>query len=190
MGGKEGATDMADEWGRVIGGKKCISTSDLCELLGIDKSTLTYWVRDGCPKEEHGWWCLKDILRWRGLVGSGIRTEGQADAVALKEQKLKADTDLKKLAAASAAIKLGELKGKYVSAEETTDTLQRFFIVLKRSLLTLGRRVSVEVASHVDAVTARRIERMVNEVITDGLEQISIDGVYTPPRRSKKKNTS
>jgi len=42
----------------------------------------------------------------------------------------------------------------------------------------------------VDAVTARRIERMVNEVITDGLEQISIDGVYTPPRRSKKKNSS
>lgn len=181
---------MAEEWGRIIDGKKCISTSDLCELLGIDKSTLTYWVRDGCPKEEHGWWCLREVLRWRGLVGGGIRTETQADAVALKEQKLKADTDLKKIAAASAAIKLGELKGKYVAAEEITDTLQRFFVVLKRSLLTLGRRISVEVAVYVDPVTARRIEKMTNEVITDGLNEISIDGVYTPPRRSKKKNSS
>ena len=146
---------------------------------------LTYWTNNGCPKEDHGWWCLSDILRWRGLVGGGIRTEAQADAIALKEQKLKADTDLKKIAAASAAIKLGELKGKYVSGEEITDTLQRFFVVLKRSLLTLGRRVSVEVAAHVDPVTARRIEKMVNEVITDGLKEISIDGVYTPPRRKK-----
>jgi len=180
---------VAGEWGRIINGRKCVSTSDLCELLGIDKSTLTYWVNSGCPKEEHGWWCLGDVLRWRGLVGGGIRTEAQAEAITLREQKLKADTDLKKLAAASAAIKLGELKGKYISTEEITDTLQRFFIVLKRSLTTLGRRVSVEVAAHVDPVTARRIEKMVNEVVVDGLEQISIDGVYTPPRRSKKNNT-
>ena len=176
---------MADEWGRIINGRKCVSTSDLCELLGIDKSTLTYWARDGCPKEDHGWWCLGDVLRWRGLVGGGIRTEAQADAITLKEQKLKADTDLKKLAAASAAIRLGELKGKYIGTEEITDTLQRFFVILKRSLLTLGRRVSVEVAAHVDPVTARRIEKMVNEVITDGLKEISIDGVYTPPRKKK-----
>lgn len=177
---------MAEEWGRVINGKKCVSTSDICELLGIDKSTLTYWVRDGCPKEEHGWWCLGEVLRWRGLVGGGgLKSETQSDAITLKEQKLKADTDLKKLAAASAAIKLGELKGKYVSTEEITDTLQRFFVILKRSLMTLGRRVSVEVAAYVDPVTARRIEKMVNGVITDGLSQISIDGVYTPKRRKK-----
>ena len=177
---------MADEWGRIIGGRKCVSTSDLCELLGVDKSTVTRWTQDGCPKEEHGWWCLSDILRWRGLVGSGIRTEAQVDAIALKEQKLKADTDLKKIAAASAAIKLGELKSKFVSAEEVTDTLQRFLVVLKRSLLTLGRRVAAEVAPHVDPVTARRIEKLVNEVIKDGLRQISLDGAYTAPRRQKK----
>jgi hypothetical protein len=44
---------------------------------------------------------------------------------------------LKKIQAATAALKLSEIKGKFIAVEEVNETLTDFFAVLKKSLLSL-----------------------------------------------------
>ena len=47
-------------------------------------------------------------------------------------------------------------------------------------------RIATGVSPCVDTITARRIEKMVTELTTDALEQISIDGVYKAPKKKTK----
>ncbi|MBP2654238.1 MAG: hypothetical protein H6Q73_1807 [Firmicutes bacterium] len=176
------------DWSQDLEGKKCISTGALCEILGVTKQSLNYWEQQGCPKVAHGWWCIAEVLRWRGLVGPGVRTEGEAYELTHKEQKTKAEADLKKIQAATAALRLSEIKGKFITVEEVNETLTDFFAVLKKSLLSLNRKISQEVMPFVGPAVARTVERVVMEIVNDALKQISTDGQYTPPRKRKTKH--
>lgn len=168
-------------WSRVVNGKKCLNSSTVCEVFNISPSTLTRWGADGCPREKVGWWYLTDLMRWRGLVGNaGPMSESAAGTLSLKEQKLKAEADLKKTAAEKEAIRLGELKNEYLPAAQVRRDLEALFLTLRRSFLTLGRVAGMEAAAYVDAPTARRIERVVLEVVHEALEQISVNGIYRP----------
>jgi len=171
-------------WGKLIDGKKCVRTSDLCELFGISDVALAKWAANGCPKAKYGWWPLAEVLRWRGLVGtSGVKTEQQAVKLSYREQKLRAEAELKRTTADREAIKLSEIKGEYLPVAEVKRHLQALFMSLRRSLLSLGKVAGMEAAAHVDAAAARRIEQAVREVVTDGLEQLSQDGDYKPRKR-------
>ena len=55
---------------KIIGDKHCFSTGLLIETFSINKSTLSRWEIDGCPKAAKGYWCIADVLRWRGMVGN------------------------------------------------------------------------------------------------------------------------
>jgi phage terminase Nu1 subunit (DNA packaging protein) len=169
---------------RTIDDKFCVSTGELCAQLGINRKTLTDWEAKGCPKAARGWWPLWDVLRWRGLIGGGkIVDECAAEESSLAIKKLKYEAELKKQKAEEAAFENAIARGEYIRKEEITAELQRFFVVLKRSMLGYSRRIATEVSPYVDSVTARRIEKMITELTMDALEQISIDGVYTPPRK-------
>ncbi len=171
---------------RTINDKFCISTGELCAQLGINRKTLTDWEAKGCPKAARGWWPLWDILRWRGVIGGGkVIDESQAEESSLAMKKLKYEAELKKQKAEEAAFDNAVARGEYIPKEEVTAELKRFFVVLKRSMLGYSRRVATEVSPYVDAITARRIERMITELTTDALEQLSIDGVYKAPPRKK-----
>ena len=74
---------------KIINDKICLSTSAMCEIFDIDRSTLKRWGDDGCPKAARGWWPLAEVLRWRGLVSAdGIKTQDDVEKLSLKEQKL------------------------------------------------------------------------------------------------------
>lgn len=45
-----------------------ISTKDLTDLLEISDRTLTNWKRKGLRQHSYGWWDLKVVLKWRGLM--------------------------------------------------------------------------------------------------------------------------
>lgn len=98
-------------------------------------------------------------------------------------KKLKWEAELKKLKAEEAEFKNAIARRDYISKDEITAELQRFFVILKRSMLGYSRRIAVEVSPFVEPVTARRIEKMIQELTLDALEQISIDGVYKPPKK-------
>lgn len=178
--------EMKRAFCKVINGKVCFTTTTMAETLGIEQRTLQDWSDRGCPKEARGWWCIKDVLMWRGLITpGGLRTEGQAEAVSLNQKKLAAETKLKEQKAEEAEFKNAIARGDYIPKEEFTAELKRFFVVLKRSMLGYSRRIATEVSPYVDATTARRIEKMITDLTLDALEQLSIDGVYRAPRRNK-----
>lgn len=169
---------------KFINGKLCVTTSALSEILGVTQQTLSFWESQGCPKEARGWWSPRDVLIWKGLITpTGAKTEEEAGELSLTRKKLAAEAKLKEQKANEAEFKNAIARGEYMRKEEITAELQRFFVVLKRSMLGYSRRIATEVSPYVDSVTARRIEKMITELTMDALEQISIDGVYTPPRK-------
>ena len=172
---------------KIIDDKICLNTSAMSGILGVDRSTLIRWEDDGCPKAARGWWPLGELLRWRGLVSvDGVNTSEDVEKMALSQQKLYYETKYKQLQSEAVEFKNAIQRGEYITKEEITSELQRFFIVLKRSMLGYSRKIATELGSYVDSLTARRIEKMITELTIDALEQISIEGVYKPQKKKRK----
>lgn len=170
-----------------IDGKLCVSTDELCERIGIARKTLTDWESKGCPKAARGWWPIWDILKWKGLIGNGVKSEDEVENISLAVKKLKYEAEYKKQKAEEATFENAVARGEYISKEIVSGELQRFFMILKRSMLGYSRKIANEVGAYVDAITARRIEKMITELTLDALEQLSIDGVYTATKKKKEK---
>jgi len=175
---------------KIINGKVCLTTMALTEALNISQQTLSFWMSQGCPKEARGWWSIRDVLTWKGLLtpGGRLKTDEKAEEISLNQKKLAAEAKLKEQKAEEAEFKNAIARGEYTPKEEITAELKRFFVVIKRSMLGYSRRIATELSSYVDSITARRIEKMVTELTLDALEQLSIDGVYKAPPRKKAKN--
>ncbi len=171
---------------KVIEDRLCLSTNELCERLGISRKTLGEWESKGCPKASRGWWPLWDILKWKGLIGNGIKTEEDVEEISIQTKKLKYEAELKKLKAEEAAFENAVARGEYIQKEIVTAELQRFFTVLKRSMFGYSRKIATELGSFVDAADARRIEKMITELTIDALGQLHIDGVYTATKKKTK----
>lgn len=181
---------MARSPTKIISGKLCLTTTVMSQVLGVEDRTIQVWGEKGCPKAARGWWDIAEVLRWRGLVGTdGVKTEGEAEKISTSGRKLDAEVRLKEFKAEEAGFKNAVNKGEYVRKDEITAELQRFFVVLKRSMTGYSRTIATELSSHVDVLAARRIEKMITELTTDALEQISIDGIYEPSKSSSKKKS-
>lgn len=175
-----------DERYKEMDGKVCLTTQELCDQLGISRKTLSEWEEKGCPKSGRGWWPLWDVLRWRGMIGNGVKSEDDVTEMTLQQKKLKYEAEYKKQKADEAAFENAVARGEYILKEEVTAELQRFFVVLKRSMLGFSRKVANELGSFVDTVTARRIEKMMVELTLDALGQLCIDGIYTATKKKTK----
>lgn len=172
------------QFAKYVNGKPCLTTAAMIEVLGITQQALSLWESQGCPKEARGWWSLKDVLAWKGLITpTGVKNEEQAAETSLTRKKLAAETKFKEQKADEAEFKNAIARGEYILKEEITAELQRFFIVLKRSMLGYSRRIATELSAFVEIDQARRMERMVSELTLDALEQISIDGIYKAPKK-------
>ena len=172
---------------KFIDDKFCVTTAELCAQFGVNRKTIADWGNKGCPRAARGWWPLWDVLRWRGLIGnSGVKTGDQAEESSLAMKKLKYEAELKKQKAEEAAFDNAVARGEYIPKSEITAELKRFFVVMKRSMLGYSRRIATEVSPYVDAITARRVEKMITELTIDALEQIAIDGVYKAPKKKTK----
>ena len=164
-------------------GRLLVSSKRICTLLDITDKTLTNWSRDGLEKESRGWWDLQKVLAWRGLVNESA-TPNEKKAKTLQQKKLEAEVAYKEAQVELTQFKNALQNGEYVERDVVQSELSRFFVVLKKSLLSLSKKLSGTVAGYVDNSEDRRVELDLNDMITDALEQMSVEGVY---RASKKK---
>lgn len=164
---------------KIINDEVCLSTAEMSALLSVDKDTVNNWGKRGCPKAGHGYWPLAAVLRWRGMVGtSGPETEEGSQGKALTTQKLEAEVRYKVMQAENQELKNAIAKGEYLERSEVVGELTRCFMILKRSLTGVVRKMITVVGPFVDPATARRIETDLNEALHDALEQLSVNGVY------------
>lgn len=177
----------AKQLSKVINGKVCLTTAAMTETLGISQQTLSFWEGQGCPKEARGWWSIKDVLAWKGILSAlGIKTEEEGEQISWNKKKLEAEAKLKEQKAKEAEFKNAVNSGDYILKTDIVNELQKFFMVLKRSMTGYSRRIATELSSYVDTITSRRIEKMITELTMDVLEQLSIDGVYKAGQKTQK----
>ncbi|MGL5327844.1 MAG: hypothetical protein ACRDD7_01160 [Peptostreptococcaceae bacterium] len=175
------ANKYKEENGRLI-----VNTDALCNLLSISRMAVKKWADEGCPKHGRGWWDLGEVLKWKGMVGSGnLKSVKDSKEMSFKEKKMYFEMKYKEAQAENMDLKNSIAKGEYIKRDEIIQELNRFFIVLKRSLMGLSRKLVTDIGLFVDQTTARKIESQIKDIIEDALTQMSVDGVYEPPKGKK-----
>lgn len=162
---------------KIIAGKVCVSTSALYEILDVNESTLVRWAERGCPKVQRGWWSIKDVLDWRNASFKAM-TENDIDKMSISEKKTYYDGKVKEAQLEALNLKNKIAQGDYIAKGEIVEELQRFLVVLKRSMLGFSRKIAADLSHLVEETEARRIGKLVSETTASVLEQLSIDGVY------------
>ncbi|HJF32809.1 MAG TPA: hypothetical protein K8V56_13685 [Sporosarcina psychrophila] len=166
-------------------GKVLITTNRLCVFLEITDKTLTNWKRQGCPQHSRGWWDLQQVIKWRGVIQSGSDDPNAKKSVNLQQKKLVAEVAYKEAQAELTRIKTDIADGKYIEKEIVEAELTRFFMVFKKSAMSLSRKLSNVVGGYVEPLEARRVEKELTETINDALEQMSVDGVYSAKKKKR-----
>lgn len=144
------------------------STSDICQFFDISSKTLNNWEKRGAPKKDYGKWDLRDLIEWK--YGEGKEESSEA-------RKLRAEADLKEAKAAQEEIKLALTEGRYIPVDKVSRDLRRLFNVLKKSLLSIGHSVAIEV-NGIDSESAVIANSVIDEKIHEALEQLSRSGIY------------
>lgn len=165
---------MGDKWFREIDGNLCISTEGLSHIMDVTKAAVLRWGQQGCPKAKRGWWPLRDVLKWRGLAST---TGGSDREKTLMQRKLEAEVALKEAQGELTKLKNDITAGRYLEVEYVEAELKRFFIVFKRSVNALPRRLAGIAARFLDTVETRRIEKDASDMLNGVLEQFSIGNV-------------
>lgn len=168
---------------KLLHGKLCLTGPALADALGVSRQALGNWVRDGCPKETRGWYCLHDVLAWRGVIG-GKSGQGEPST---QQQKLQFDADVRQQQAENLRLKNAVAKRELIPKSEIIEVLTPYFAELKRSLLAYSRDLVTLIAPQVDAATARRIGRETDELARAFLRKIAAGVEYVAPARPRKR---
>lgn len=163
--------------------KIIVATKVLCEILNVSDRTLTDWKRQGLTQYSRGWWDLKHVLKWRGEIYN--QDSEVSKSVNLQQKKLEAEVAFKEAQSELTRLKTDIANGKYIEKELVEAELSRFFLIFKKSAMSLPRKLAAEIGSHVDPIEARRIEKNLSETVNEALEQMSVDGVYHAKKKRK-----
>ena len=85
--------------------------------------------------------------------------EEKHDVEQLKEEKLRAEVELKRSQGELHQIKTALTKGEYLPVEEVREDYERFFVVMKKFILAIPARVGGTLTGFIDPVVQRRIEK-------------------------------
>lgn len=176
-----------------IEGKACVSTSLLCEYFGVTKQAVNKWGQQGCPKAARGYWCVSDVLAWKGELAGSVGSD--LDDMPLKEQKMYWETRCKEEQAENQKFKNAILRGDYLEKTQVEKDLSDYHIVLKQSVLSLPRKSAIIAAQYIGNDRARKLENDLMEVMIDVLNQWSqdrfeaaVDSKHPPRSKASGKN--
>lgn len=166
-------TDLPD-YAKMIDGKLCLTTAKTAEWLGVTRQAVEYWVNQGCPKIERGYYYLPDVLKWRGEGG---------DEDNIKTQKLIAEKDYRRAKATQEEIRLRELEGQYIHVDTAIADLQKALVALKKDLLRIPRAINIRITTAINPDAGIEAEAEADEVVRDALKQLGTTGKYRPRRK-------
>lgn len=164
------------EEGRIIA-----CTEYAAAYFDVTAATLSNWMKAGCPRFKHGYWDIRAVSEFRQKQeGEKLAEAVKVDPSKLTPQQYKVHMEgqLKQAQLEAAQIRNQIAKGDYLEREVVVGDLARFLVVLKQSIMGLGRELVQLVQPHVDAVEARKLDVLIGERVNGALEQISVAGVY------------
>ena len=157
-----------------------VNTETIAAFFNVSRRTLANWNKEGCPKQDRGWWSLRDVIRWRESVGrsADLSEEGE-----LKKKKLQVEIELKEVQRDFTQLKKRITDGEYLEREEVISELKRFMVTFKRTALSIPRQISAQIGMMVEPETVRRLENQLNKTIGEILEEMSVDGTFNQKRK-------
>lgn len=145
---------------------------ELAEFLEVDQRTITRWAKKGCPRDGHSY-NLKEVLKWRGVIGVTDVNNTDLENLSLQEQKLKYEIDLKKAQSELHDLKLKIEKEEYLSKDEVIRNLNDGFMAFKRVCLNLENKIVMELGSLITNETKRDIKSKIHNLVVTALNNIS-----------------
>lgn len=145
---------------------------ELADFLEVDERTISRWVKKGCPKEGTIY-DLKDVLKWRGLIGNVDVNNADLDNLSLQEQKLKYEIDLKKAQSELHDLKLKIEKQEYLPKDEVISNLNDGFMAFKRACLNLENKIVMELGAVLSDGLRRDVKSKIHSLINSALNNIS-----------------
>lgn len=102
----------------------------------------------------------------------------------LREQKMKAEIALKESQGELHQLKTAIAAGKYIAVEDVTLDYQRFFVTFKKFAMSLPVRVmdTINGQTDIDPLSARRLEKQIQQEIQNLLEAFVVAGVTEDPK--------
>ncbi|EFV78964.1 hypothetical protein HMPREF1013_00848 [Bacillus sp. 2_A_57_CT2] len=109
----------------------------------------------------------------------------ESKALSLQQKKLEVEVAFKEAQGELIRLKTDLANGKYLEKELVETELSRFFLIFKKSAMSLARKLAGEISPYVEPIEARKIEKGLNDTISDALQQMSVDGVYYAKKNKK-----
>lgn len=110
------------------------------------------------------------------------KSKSEAEAQ-LKEQKLRAEVALKESQGELHRLRTEIAAGKYISVEEVKLDYSRFFVVLKKFVLSIPNKMSGRLAGYADPVEVRQIEKDLQKEATKILKNFVVAAVVEPDKK-------
>lgn len=162
-------------------GKIIACTEYAAAYFGVTAATLSNWMKVGCPRHKYGYWDIREVSEFRQKQeGEKIAETASTDISKLSPQqyKLHIEGQLKQAQLEAAQIRNQIAKGDYLERGAVVADLTHFFVVLKQSIMGLGKEMLQIVQPNVDAMEARRMDTLMGNRVSEALEQLAVAGVY------------
>lgn len=124
-------------WIRIEKGNILLNTKHTADFFGVSTRTLTDWARRGAPKVSRGWWNLRELMTWLGMVPVAD-DESQASPEA---RKLLADAEYRELRASRERMKLESLASHLMHKDQVAREWGLRTYTLRSSLMALAKKI-------------------------------------------------
>lgn len=167
-------------WIRIEKGNILLNTKHTADFFGVSTRTLTDWVRRGAPKVSRGWWNLRELMTWLGMVPVAD-DESQASPEA---RKLLADAEYRELRASRERMKLESLATQLMHRKSIAEEWSLRVNALRSSLKDLAKKIRGKIP---DPKTERDIIQALEVEFEELLNQYARPSKYTPKNEPPKR---
>lgn len=153
---------------------KVVKKGDLCEIFGVSRPTVDYWLKNGCPYEQEGgrgraWqFNTADVFDWRldQVRGEYEAPKKDSNVVSLqvaRRDKLQAEAE-------KAQLEVHKMRGEVISIELLEQQLATVIGRVKSQLLALPHKLAHKAAG---MKRQRDVELLLKTEITQALNDLS-----------------
>ncbi len=169
----------------IIGGSKYVTSDVIAQLFGLTVRRVQQLAQDGVihtteTGQGRRYDLVPTIQTYVKYLSDKAHGKASTDREsALKQEKLEAEIEVKKIQGELHRMRADIEAGRYISVEEVTLDYSRFFVTFKNFCLGLPSRLSDMIAAYVDPVEARRIEKNLQQEVRRLLNGFAVAGVVT-----------
>ncbi len=143
------------------------STTVIAQLLGYSVRRIQQLTQEGILETEvppgggaRKYKTCETIQKYIAHIEQKAQETGEnSRAAELTLKKLEAEVELKESQGQLHRLKTAIAEGKYIAADQATEELEEFVARFKRFALNIPARMAGTLSAHVDAVTARAMEK-------------------------------